>query len=88
MDIKPANCSISLLERLENGLVLNGRILPPGTRAKTIKAWWQGQQHVQAADQARLSPDRQYFHIRFSGLPRPGADKEKISILFIPHGSI
>ncbi len=88
MAIKPADCSISLLERLKNGLVLNGRILPPGTRAKTIKAWWQGQQHVLAADQARLSPDRQYFHIRFSGLPRPDADKEKISILFIPHGSI
>ncbi|MCF8037987.1 MAG: hypothetical protein K9K79_01595 [Desulfohalobiaceae bacterium] len=84
-EIQPARIALTLMERTQTECILAGRLLPEGTQADCLYAWWQAENSIRPAEESRLSPNGQYFHVQFSGLPEPQSNKEKISLLFCPH---
>ncbi len=84
-EIRPAQIAVTLTERTKTECTLAGRLLPEGTQADCLYAWWQTENRILPAEKSVLSPDRQYFHVRFSGLSEPQSGREKISLLFCPH---
>ncbi|MFW6055400.1 MAG: hypothetical protein ACOC9D_05790, partial [Thermodesulfobacteriota bacterium] len=85
-EIRPVRIAVTLMERTKTECTLAGRLLSEGIQADCLYAWWQGEGSVRPAEENVLSPDRQYFHVRFSGLPEPQRGEEKVSLLFCRYG--